>query len=550
MAKFLNPRTPTVPFEQQAQSLPGVTRVDPTNNSSNSNDPLSQILALMEWFKLNGKNYNLPGNLSLDGSQLFGDGFKNLINSGAFNNFDLPTLLGLTGFLNGYHDSDFQSTERNDALFSYLLQLISTNDQRSFDLKQLQDQRNYDSPLSQLARLTGAGIGRDQAIQILQGANGAGVAGSGAGITAPGTSGVSGTMQQQAVANGIAGYQALVGSFAQLLQTGVSIDTAINQNRILAAQAAMSESTLQGYTSADKVVNALQQMELSGSFSPDVVDSWSNADDMYKYFLAHRDDSTIAQLLQSGDFQTAFGSQSGREFINQFWKQRRSSRNDGTLADEYLKQQKFQSAIMSLQPTKIGAELNLIGAQSANTNASTAVHYQSLIESANRIAVGDAQIQVLNKQGHWLDVQGYNQTRLTDSQVNLIDTQAYGQDIENRLLGLNYEYNAAGFPMLKQNRIDEITDEMNYWSTLKTQTARYARMATWLQNVENARDAAYIENLRLQAVGDFAAQNPAIWNLCQGFKASGASDMVRTASGVASSFVPAGKAFKSLNIIK
>lgn len=541
MAKIVNPIGRTPIFEPIQQQRPSTTQQQAESKAD----------SLLQWFydfvnstknpKSNGEN--------LEVTDKFG-GLQSLFNSAALSNFDYGTVKGLSGFLNDYFNSNNRTTERNDALFSYLLQLISTNDQRSFDLKQLQDQRNYDSPLSQLARLTGAGIGRDQAIQILQGGNGAGVAGSGAGVTAPGTSGVSGSMQQQAIANGIAGYQALVGSFAQLLQTGVSIDTAINQNRILAAQASMSESSLQGYTSADKVVNALQQMELSGSFSPDVVDSWTNADDMYKYFLAHRDDATIAQLLQSGDFQTAFGSQSGREFINQFWKQRRSSRNDGSLAEEYLKQQKFQSAIMSLQPSRIGAELRQIGAQTANTDANTVVQYQSLIESAKRIAVGDAQIQVLNKQGHWLDVQGYNQTRLTDSQINLIDTQAYGQDINNSLLSLNYQYNEAGFPMLKQNRIDELTDEMNYWSTMKTKTARDARILTWMQNAENARDAAYIENLRLQAVGDFAVQNPAIWNLCQGFKASGASDMVRTATGAASTFVPAGKAFKTLDLLK
>lgn len=74
----------------------------------------------------------------------------------------------------------------SDMVISLLMNLLSyntTQEQRDYDYRMLNESRQYNNPQNELARLMGAGISRDAALQLMSGSAGNLGSGSGAGAT-------------------------------------------------------------------------------------------------------------------------------------------------------------------------------------------------------------------------------------------------------------------------------------------------------------------------------------------------------------------------------
>lgn len=508
-------------------------------------EPSTPSLRDMSWLQ----NPNLPDGQSVDLDYINDTGktgggelaniFNQFLNSAGMTNIDQSTLAGIVQFLNAYLSQPGQRTsERNDMLLQLMLQFLNSNDQRAFDLKQLQDSRLYNSPTNELARMLGAGISRDAAIQMLSGSAGniAGVAGS-VGAAPPNMPAPSGTMDLQQKQFAVGTAQSAVAMLGQLIDSGLSLAQGVESVKAMQGANYFSQAQMQGFSSANEFVNMLQTKIAAGEIDSAEVEKLSNGKDLIKYLqkIAPTNES-VAELLNSNAYKGTFGSIYGRQFYNDFWSSVRSSRDSGTLADEFIRSQHLNNDIAALQPTKIAAEIEAIG--QANKESE-----QRIVESCTRVAQGEAQIEVLNAQGEWIRVQTELYPELTQTQIDLNEANAAVARTTNKQLSLNYEYNAAGFPMLKQNRIDELTIKAESWSAIKkyynndmrdingqTPKERYldAQVRAWLQSPENAADAAYLQSIYLNAAGDFATQHPGLYGLSSVFQQLGVFDLIKT----------------------
>ena len=422
--------------------------------------------------------------------------------------------------------------EQWDMFYQYLLGLMQQANQRAFDIEQRDESRLYNNPMNELARLMGSGISRDAALEILKGSaggssSGSAIIGSGA-FNAPSVSAPSGSMElqkQQNIADIVFGS---LSALSNLMQSGVSLAQGIEQVKLLNSQNYFSQQQMNAFDSVQQITQALQTMQTNGEIEPADIEGLSNADDLIKFLQnASKNNEQIAKLIKSPSYAHALGTSYGRDYFNSYWKSLRNSRDEGTIYDEFVNGLKFDNAIKQLQPQLMGAEISRIGMENK-------VSEQMIIESANRIAQGEANIQYLNKQGEWIDAQvtlSAAQTRLTNQQTNKSIT-------ENKLLGQNYEYNEAGFAMLKQNRIDELTYKALEWNTkLRSPSSKgYVQQMqkAWLTEGSNAADAAYVMSLYYNAVGDFATSHPGLYQLGACFHMSGMDKLLKFGGAVAS----------------
>lgn len=526
-------RKTRIPFDPSGSVRSGGSGRSGTSSRGTTNDPIFDDPHNGNW-KWNPYYGFLGGHANPDGpmGQFAGSNsdldhiqqlFKALLNG------DTNAAQLLASMLQGTNRSDW-SDESYSMIMQYLFSLMSTSDQRSFDWSMLQDSRQYNNPTNELARLMGAGISRDAALQILSGSAG-NVGGTGAGTMAPvpTPTGTEGQMQLQKNAfirdSVLSGISAIMG----IVQGGVGIAQGVEQVQTLQAQNYWNQQQISAYDSVNQLTQGLQALQASGQIESSDIEQLSNANDLIRFLQDKaKDNEQIAQIVNSKPYQVALGTNYGRDYLNHYWKSQRDSRDAGTILDEYIRGQRLQNAVTALQPEKIAAEMELIGSQSALAD-------QQIIESCNKIAVGEAQIEVLNEQGNYIRVQ----SNKAESEIDFLRAQIEGQQITNKSLGLNYEYNSAGFPMLKQNRIDQLTTEAMKWSTLLrdpqySQNMIWQMQRKWLLDYENAADAAYVMNLYYNAVGNFATDHPGIYALGSVFKSTGLADMLKFSAGAVS----------------
>lgn len=239
--------------------------------------------------------------------------------------------LGITG------DDDWSRV-----LMQYLTERLKTLDTREYNEKLLDEQRLYDSPLNQLARMMSSGISREAAMQMISGSG----SGSGAApymsesaplsVLPPSQSELN---EQQTEASRI---QTLIGGLSAisgLVGLGMSMASAVTQITAQSIQNNMSQKALQGLEHSDSVMSALQNAVTSGVLSTADMDGFSNATDALNYINDHKDTNAFKPLFDSGAFQGVYGTKLGRDMFTQTWNSVRQSKDAGTLLDQYIGQQ-------------------------------------------------------------------------------------------------------------------------------------------------------------------------------------------------------------------
>lgn len=203
-----------------------------------------------------------------------------------------------------------QSEDWNKQLLDILLQYKSELEKRQYNEGLRDEQRLYDSPQAMLARLMGAGLSRDAALQLL----GSGAGGSGSGV--PYTDGISpdlGIAASQSALNGaqeqLANTQAglgiantvfgAIGTVSSLVNFGFSIPQAIQQTEFLKNSNLLNKSQLESYMSASKAYEILNGAGLSS----DAIGSVSKVSDVISN-LANNGNTDAISFINSGGLQS------------------------------------------------------------------------------------------------------------------------------------------------------------------------------------------------------------------------------------------------------
>lgn len=247
----------------------------------------------------------------------------------------------------------------SNAKNSYLQQIYEAwlaqatkEEQRDYDKSALAEQRIYDSPTNQLARLMGAGISRDAAIQMLSGGSGDG-SGSGSALVGSGAqSGLQSTVDPVNVLNGslntantvINGF-ATIASFAKMGVSMSQMDAATSGQRI---QNSLNEKQLQGINSANALVTTFGNLVADGTLSQADMDGFQNASQLLQYALDHKDTEAFKPLFDSGEFQNVYSTSFGRNALSSLWRDLLDTKTSGRQLDQKLNQVDNQITLQNL----------------------------------------------------------------------------------------------------------------------------------------------------------------------------------------------------------
>lgn len=267
------------------------------------------------------------------------------------NNSDFTQLINAFGINGPFgHIGSSEANDWNKQLLETMLNYYLTMEQRNYNEGIRDEQRVYDSPTNQLARLMGAGISRDAALQLLGGAAGSGAA-AGSLIGQPGVmpaglasseSKLNDTNRKLGIANTVFNG---VQTVASLMGAGVNIAQAIPQVQMLQAQNYMSQKQLSAFESVNRVSGALNDAISSGAAS---YEDLNNVTSAQEFLNNNKDNPNFAPLFANGDYQNTFGSTLGLGMMKNHWDNVLQSRHAGDLFDKYIKQQDLQNDLAEI----------------------------------------------------------------------------------------------------------------------------------------------------------------------------------------------------------
>ena len=267
--------------------------------------------------------------------------FSAILNRATAGGDSSDPIFALLNSLGINQDAGLTGSQRDDwnkQLLDTLLNYKLTQENRSYNESMRDEQRLYDNPLNQLARLMGAGVSRDAAIQMLTGGSQP--------IQSDAPSAAEGIAPSESKMNGINAALAPINTafdalsaVGGLVSLGFSIPQAIQQTRALKYGNFMSQQQQNAFNSVNSLTNALQTAVSDGILTAQDLESWSNANDAYKWLNDHAETNFVKPLVDSGVLQGVFGSTIGREMFNSHWNQMRDARSGGELYDSFLRQQ-------------------------------------------------------------------------------------------------------------------------------------------------------------------------------------------------------------------
>lgn len=281
--------------------------------------------------------------------------YANILNSGLYN-IPYDQFIALLHSLGINQEQGLSGSQRDDwnkQLLDTLLNYASTQENRAYNESLRDEQRRYDDPSSQLSRLTGAGISRDAAIQLLSGGAAAG------GAAAPYSTATAipeGIAASQSKLNGIQQATSIVGAATDVVGTainlaslGLSAPQSILGAKLLKNQHLMSQSALSGFNAANNVATSIANAVTSGAIDQETVNSFSNASDVLQYLDDHRDTNAFKGLFNDGSFDLVYGTRDGRDFFNQIFHSMKDAKTYGSQVDNFIRSQDLQNSLAEIQ---------------------------------------------------------------------------------------------------------------------------------------------------------------------------------------------------------
>lgn len=429
-------------------------------------------------------------------------------------------------FLNGFVNSGNRghSDEVWNLIYQTLFQYALTQDQRDYDWQLQQDQRKYDwsmlqdqrlytNPTNELARLMGAGISRDAALQLMSGSAGNIAAGSGGtpfstgAVSAPSVN-TPGTLDLQ---RGLGIANTVLNGVTTLTNCGISIAEAVPQVQMMQNQAYMSNEQMTAYQSVQQAYSIL---EAYGNTNE--ADTFGNVDNAVKAIQELADAGVVAAqnfIDQGGDKALLRTAPISSPMIHQLYRNERASSDYDKSYSQQLRQ-----AIASANLTELSfedlsadiqnkfAEFEKIMADTEFVEANIAlVEYSKnlMIAQANDL---EAHAKLLEQEGKTQQAQRllYRAQKLrTDAETTSINL---ANSVESSFLEgeitLSNGQTMTGRELLTDKRLREIkgyteiltrTQKPEYWESVAQEMLSDPKRATALNLLLTWHDTAALE---------------------------------------------------------
>lgn len=316
--------------------------------------------------------------------------------------------------------SGSQRDDWNKQLLDTLLNYQLTQENRSYNESMRDEQRLYDSPLNQLARLMGAGVSRDAAIQMLSGGSQpiqSDAAAAAEGI-APSESKLNGL--QAALAPAQFAIDA-IGSVGSLIGLGFQVPQAIQQVKYLKNQNLLTQKQMRSYDSASATFAVLNGIGASK-------EAFGSAGSAIKVINAAASNGNLRALNFQKSPEYATLSEEGyftSHALSQLYQNERSHESYGAYIQHQLSENKF----LQLNSRKVISEMALINQEIANYVATEEFTKQNtaLLEFSKKKLIAEADL--LQKQGKLTEAQTLRERA---SKLN-IDAQTTWQQLQNNI---------------------------------------------------------------------------------------------------------------------
>lgn len=339
---------------------------------------------------------NKQSGLTMDSD--WSDILKNLGSGTNFTQFLASLGIG------GTDPYDMSMHDMNQEIIKQILQYYLTSEQRGYDRALQLDQRLYDTPTNQLARLMGAGISRDAAVAMLSGGSG------GAGATGV-PYGITGNQAQlesasQAYANQMQGGAAVansvfngIGALVGLTNLGLSMPQAISQIGIQKNMRYLSDQQRAAYDATAAAFNIVNSAGLDN-----VAESFGSVNAVAETLtnLANNGNAAAAAFIQQGGLDKLRStSPYSSQFLSSLYRNERDS-------DRY--------------DTSFGAQMRKMFAETEVLNCNR----DNLVQQTRNL---EQELDNLRAQEDYI----YAATALQDAHAKLFGAQTESVDLSNEL---------------------------------------------------------------------------------------------------------------------
>ena len=384
--------------------------------------------------------------------------------------------------------SGAQGADVSKQLLDQLINYAVTLENRGYNEQLRDEQRVYDAPSSQLARLMGAGISRDAAIQMISGSGSSG--GSGVPFSDPAAASASSIPATQSDLNkaqsdaayaniglgaisSIANIAGAIGSLGSFGVSAAQLSTNLAATKAQTAGSLLSNTqfskTLQGIETASTVVGALQSAVDAGIIDKD--HDFGSSQDMLSAIRDNADKfEPFKALVVSGALNGINHDVYSLNALNGAYKSWRESHDYGIDRSHLVRMQSLEWLQGDMNIKLASSEISL--------------NSQKIAESIQSVINDNLRVQ--------------NETSLANANVLLIDEQAYGVKQENVVKRLDAEWYKANIEDINSARLGQIALEAAEWRALfNDPKALKKTVETWLLDKDNARTAAALESLYL-----------------------------------------------------
>lgn len=424
---------------------------------------------------------SLPAGSSLDqllnSSSYWSQIIGKLMQSNSGNNTAIMQMLMELAAKNGNPIGTYDD-EVQQQIFKLLLDYVTKNEQREFDKSALDEQRQYDSPTNQLARLMSAGVSRDAAIQLLGQGGESPLVGSGADVG----SGTEFSNPTQNLMNGIHQGLSILQSVGGLVSLGFSIPQAIQQTHYLKNSNMLTDRQMKAYDAASRAFgilnNAGAAAESFGSTASAIAAISKLATDGNtdaKDFIAA---GGIKQLQDSAPFSSST--------LAQLYQSERQSKDYAKRFRNEMRSEKLRQDLMSADVQKTYQEITNDLAELRRTNAEVEKIYQD-------IQKGDIEINIL---GETFTIAAHqaHQASFNDDVLSRLE------DMRTSLQSGGASFGAADFMAFSQFA--------GLWEQFEMKSVNYHERDAFKEYVKNNSDA-----LRSIALINALVQNNVVQNL-------------------------------------
>lgn len=459
--------------------------IAPTSTTSRAGkiDPL----ALIEALKGDGNIWTRFAGSALENGSL-GDGSNE-----AF--LQLLQMMQNNPAVAGTYDDDISKQ-----LYEMMLKLWTTNEQRTYDQSALQEQRNYDSPTNQLARLMGAGISRDAAIQMLQGGQDPALVGSGSESALPEHH--SPLEQSLGLANTAL---SAVSAFTGLVSLGFSVPQALFQADFLRNQGSLLSSQIKAFETAG---DAFEILSAAGAGVESIGSVASATSALTK--LAKDGNQDAAQFIASGGLRSM---RKNAAFVSKAFSALSRSEQD---ADRYGREY-----IANVEKIESETKLNNIHNEEVAQEIENAkADYNRILADADFIRANAAAVRALTRKTN-------KEISVLGKQEKFIEAQTENIGYENQEYAALFGASADGKSYLDWRAtaaMDNLIRDARLAAKTKGEPYVQAIFDRMFAEEESVQAAMSLKKLQMDAGAKFSKSHPKEFELYQGLSACGVYD--------------------------